>query len=80
GMVLSRTIFSPNGLELFRKGRILSNKDVHAVLNIENMSGRKLEIFVMDNQAQDYSNPFMHKDLDLKEISILLGDIDVNNL
>ena len=55
-------------------------EDIHAVLNIENMSGRKLEIFVMDNQAQDYSNPFMHKDLDLKEISILLGDIDINNL
>lgn len=80
GMVLSRTIFSPNGLELFHKGRILTSKDINAILNIENMSGRKLEIFVMDNQAQDYSNPFLQKDLDLKEISILLGDIDINNL
>ncbi len=34
----------------------------------------------MDNQAQYYSSLFAHKDLDLKEISVLLGDIDVNNL
>lgn len=80
GMILSRALFSGNGLELLHKCRVLTQKDINAIYNIENMNGRKLEIFVMNNQAQDYSNPFVQADLDLKEISILLGDIDIRNL
>ncbi len=74
GMILSRPLFSSNGLELFHRFRVLNQRDIDAICNIESMSGRQLEIFVMSIQAQDYSNPFVQADLDLKEISILLGD------
>jgi response regulator RpfG family c-di-GMP phosphodiesterase len=74
GMILSRALFSSNGLELFHKCRVLNDRDINAICNIETMSGKQLEIFVMSTQAQDYSNPFVQADLDLKEISILLGD------
>ncbi len=80
GMILSRALFSTNGLELLHKCCVLTQKDINAVHNIENMNGRQLEIFVMNNKAQDYSNPFVQADLDLKEISILLGDPDIRNL
>lgn len=80
GMILSRALFSNNGLELLHKCRVLTQKDINAIYNIENMNGRQLEIFVMNNQAQDYSNPFVQADMDLKEISILLGDNDLRNL
>jgi len=80
GMILSRALFSSNGLELFHKCRVLNQKDINAILNIENMNGRQLEIFVMTTQAQDYSNPFVQADLDLKEISILLGGGNLNDL
>lgn len=40
-----------------------------------------LEIYVKNNQVQDYSNPFSHKDLDLKDLRLLLGDnMGINNL
>lgn len=74
GMILSRALFSSNGLELLHKCRVLNQRDINAICNIENTSGKQLEIFVMANQAVDYSNPFVQADLDLKEISILLGD------
>ena len=59
---------------------MLNQKDINAILNIENMNGRQLEIFVMTTKAQDYSNPFVQADLDLKEISILLGGGNLNDL
>lgn len=80
GMILSRALFTNNGLELLHKCRVLNQQDINAIRNIENMNGKQLEIFVMNNHAQDYSNPFIQADLDLKEISILLGDNDLRNL
>ena len=74
GMILSRALFSTNGLEMLHKYHVLNQRDINAISNIENVSNRQLEIFVMATQALDYSNPFVQADLDLKEISILLGD------
>lgn len=74
GMILARTLFSSTGLELFQKCHVLTQKDIDAICNIESTSGKQLEIFVMDTKAMDYSNPFVQADLDLREISILLGD------
>ena len=73
-MILARTLFSSTGLELFQKCHVLTQQDINAICNIESTSGKQLEIFVMDTKAMDYSNPFVQADLDLREISILLGD------
>jgi len=81
GMILSRALFSSNGLELLHKCRVLNQRDINAIYNIESTSGKQLEIFVMATQSLDYSNPFVQADLDLKEISILLGDnTDLRNI
>lgn len=74
GMILSRALFASSGLELFQKCHVLTQKDINAISNIENTSNKQLEIFVMDPKAMDYSNPYVQADLDLREISILLGD------
>jgi response regulator RpfG family c-di-GMP phosphodiesterase len=80
GMILAKALFSADGLELLPRCRVLNQQDINAISNVENTAGKQLEIFVMNTKSQQFDNPFMQADLDLKDISILLGDNDLKDL